>query len=82
MAAIPGSRPATSSLTSAFSISSAAICGRESVEADGVNLRVLRRADGTLEIADLVRPEEKRPDHPDAHRDAGPLIVHDPRRQA
>ena len=27
------------------------------VEADGIELRVLRRADGTLELADLIRPE-------------------------
>jgi hypothetical protein len=30
-----------------------------SVEVDGANLRVLRRADGTLELADLILPEQK-----------------------
>jgi hypothetical protein len=46
-----------------------------SVEAEGVTLRVLRRADGTVEMAELVQTEEKRPDHAGPHRDSGPVIV-------
>ena len=48
----------------------------KSLDADGVILRVLRHADGTLEIAEQVRPEENRPNHASAQRDAAPLIVH------
>jgi hypothetical protein len=47
----------------------------QSVEAEGVTLRVLRRADGTVEIAESVRSEEKRPNHASLHRDVAPLIV-------
>jgi hypothetical protein len=47
----------------------------QSVDADGVTLRVLRRADGTLEIAELIPPEDKRPNDGVRHRDAAPLIV-------
>jgi AsmA-like C-terminal region len=47
----------------------------QSVDADGVTLRVLRRADGTLEIAESVPPEDKRLNGA-PHRDAAPLIVH------
>ena len=47
----------------------------QSVTAEGVTLRVLRRADGTLEIAELVRRDEKRPSHANLHRDAAPVIV-------
>ena len=37
----------------------------QSLEVDGATLRVLRRADGTLEFADLILPEEKRTSHSD-----------------
>ena len=47
----------------------------QSVDADLVTLRVLRRADGTLEIADLVRPEQDRTSHSNQHRDSAPMIV-------
>ncbi len=44
--------------------------------ASGVTLRVLRRADGTLEIADLIKPAEKRPPPSSrSTRAATPLIV-------
>ena len=43
--------------------------------ASGVELRVLRRADGTFEIADLIKPEEKGPVHSRSHADAAPLVV-------
>jgi AsmA-like C-terminal region len=46
-----------------------------SVVASGVDLRVLRRADGTFEIADLIKPVEKDPGHSHAHADAAPLVV-------
>ena len=47
----------------------------QSVDADGLTLRVLRRADGTLEIAELVQPDEKGPNHVGPQHDAAPLIV-------
>jgi AsmA-like C-terminal region len=47
-----------------------------SVEAAGVKLRVLRRADGTLEIADVVRPDEHHRNPAGRHRDAPPLVAH------
>ena len=70
------------SSTSACSISSAAISGPRSVEVDGVNLRVLRRADGTLELADLILPEREasRP-CPTTHRDPARLRRSDSRRE-
>ena len=43
--------------------------------ATGVELRVLRHADGRLEIADLIKREEIHPIHPHTHHDADPLIV-------
>jgi AsmA-like C-terminal region len=46
-----------------------------SVEAAGVKLRVLRRADGTLEIADVVRPDEHHRNPASRHRDAPPLVA-------
>jgi AsmA-like C-terminal region len=47
----------------------------QSVEAHEVTLRALRRADGTVEIAEFLRPEVQRTQHAGPHRDAAPLIV-------
>jgi AsmA-like C-terminal region len=45
------------------------------VVASGVNLRVLRRADGTLELAEVIETAEQGSDHPHAARDAAPTNV-------
>ncbi|MFI5458339.1 MAG: AsmA-like C-terminal region-containing protein [Isosphaerales bacterium] len=43
---------------------------------DGVNLRVLRRADGTLELADFLEPRpESRSPSDRAHRGPAPLVI-------
>jgi AsmA protein len=46
------------------------------VEVDGARLRVLRRGDGTLELADLLRPVHERPIARDGkHHDPGHVFV-------
>jgi AsmA-like C-terminal region len=47
-----------------------------SIKVDGVDLRVLRRTDGTLEIADLVRRETEPQSHSDSHSGKSSLVIH------
>lgn len=54
-------------------------CGRlqpQILELEGMNLRVLRRADGSLEIADLIRPDTKAKSLSDHHRDLDGFAFH------
>ena len=47
-----------------------------SLEVDGINLRVLRRADGTLELADFLEPRaERRSPSNRNHRGPGRLVI-------
>jgi uncharacterized protein involved in outer membrane biogenesis len=45
------------------------------VEIDGIDMRVLRRGDGSLELADLIIPEYQSNDHWHAHPGSAPLPV-------
>jgi AsmA-like C-terminal region len=46
------------------------------LELDGMNLRVLRRSDGSLEIADLIQLDTKAKSLSDHHRDLGGFAFH------
>jgi hypothetical protein len=46
------------------------------LELDGMNLRVLRRSDGSLEIADMIQLDTKAKSPSDHHRDLGGFAFH------